>query len=109
MPLGELAYLLLGGVLSRGEEVLLVVRKLAEVLDLLLAVEHLPALLAEDFAVGLGLDQVEPLDQLPPLERSPLQQLPWPLLLAPLGPAPWFLGVPSVHGFDDCLFDVWRF
>ena len=40
---------------------------LAEVLELLLAVVHLPALDAENLAVGLVLDVVETLDELVPL------------------------------------------
>lgn len=46
-----------------------------EVLDLLLAVQHLPALDAEHLAVGLLLDLVESLNERVPLGRIPLNHI----------------------------------
>ena len=45
------------------------VRELVQVLDLLLAVEHLPALDAEDLSVRFRLDGVQTLDERHPLWR----------------------------------------
>ena len=56
--IGQLSDFLLGSVLSAGEQKLFVVGVALEVLDLLLAVEHEPALNAEDLSVALGFNQV---------------------------------------------------
>lgn len=55
---GELSDFLLGGVLGAGEQKLFVVGMGLEVFNLLFAVEHEPALDAEDLSVALGLDEV---------------------------------------------------
>jgi hypothetical protein len=44
-----------------------VIRAFFEVFDLLFAVEHEPALDAQDFSVGLGLDDFELADEVTPL------------------------------------------
>ena len=79
--LRELAYLLLAGVLGRREQVLPMGRELLEVLYLLLAVEHLPALDAEDFTVTLLFDQIKLRDERLPLGCVALDKLSlgWPL------------------------------
>lgn len=63
VALGKLTDFLLGSILGGRQKIRLVVRMLLEVLDLLLAVEHLPALDAKDLSVGLLLDGVEPVDE----------------------------------------------
>lgn len=45
---------------------------LLEVLDLLFAVEHLPALNAQDLSVRLLLNGIEPVDERSPLKRVSL-------------------------------------
>lgn len=72
VALGKLANFLLGRVLSRRQKIRLVVRVLLEMLDLLLAVQHLPALDAEHFAVRFLLYGVQPIDEGRPLRRISL-------------------------------------
>lgn len=43
------------------------IRALSEMLDFLLAVEHLPALNAQHLAIRLGLDELELVNEVPPL------------------------------------------
>lgn len=63
----ELSDFLLGGVLGAGEEELLVVGVGLEVLNLLFAVQHEPALDAEHLSVALGLNEVKLVDELVPV------------------------------------------
>ena len=69
ITLCQLVDFFLGGVLRAGEEELTVVGVFPQVLQLLLAVQHLPALDAEDLAVGLVLDERQSLDEGGPFGR----------------------------------------
>ena len=63
---GQSDHLLFTCIFSRCEKKLFVVGRLLQVLYFLLAVQHLPALDAQDFAVGLGLYHFEFLDEFLP-------------------------------------------
>ena len=80
--LSKFANLLLAGILRRRQKVLAVGGKLLEMLYFLLAVEHLPTLNAQDFAIALLLDQVELVDERIPFGRVALDEL---SLCRPLG------------------------
>lgn len=71
----QLADLLLRGVLGRREQVGLVIGIQPQMLYFLLAIQHLPALNAEHFPVGLGFYRIESHDELIPLVRVALQHL----------------------------------
>ena len=73
--LSQFADLLLGGVLSGSEQELLVVWVVLEMLDLLFAVEHLPALDAEHLTVALLFDRVQLVDESLPLGRVSFDHL----------------------------------
>lgn len=66
LSLRETEHLSLARVLCGREEKLLMVGKSLQVLDLLLAVEHLPALDAENLAVRLGLYHLKFGDEVAP-------------------------------------------
>jgi hypothetical protein len=51
------------------------IRALSEMLDFLFAVEHLPALNAQHLAIRLGLDELELLNEVPPLRRGYLEHV----------------------------------
>ncbi len=72
IAVGDLADLVLGGVAGRSQQKGLVVGESLNVLDLLLAVEHLPALDAQDFSIALLLDGVELVDENVPRGRVAL-------------------------------------
>lgn len=75
VALSQLADLLLGSILGRGEQEGLVIGIRLQMFDFLLTVQHLPALDAEHFSVRLGLDGVESHDELIPLGRVALNHL----------------------------------
>ena len=72
VSLGELANFLLASVLRRRQKIRLVVGVLFQVLNLLFAVEHLPALDAKDLSVRFLLDGVQSVDEGGPLGRVSL-------------------------------------
>lgn len=77
VALGKLTNFLFGSILRGRQKIRLVVRMLFQVLDLLLAVEHLPALDAEDLAIGFLFDGVEPIDEGGPFRGITLNHSGW--------------------------------
>lgn len=72
VSLGKLTNFLLAGVLRRRQKIRLVVWILLQVLNLLFAVKHLPALDAKDLSIRFLLDSVQSVDEGGPLGRVSL-------------------------------------